>query len=637
VPASPSTGRARFRRAANSRPAGAFPGPRTVQVGKRGPPRRGAQPAGGFRRTIGVTNPPHEIGPARFVARVAAVAALYFLGGRLGLWLAFGHGSVSPVWPPTGIALATLIVLGPRYWPGVAIGAFAVNVLTPAPLGAVLGITAGNTLEALAGAALLARLGPAGQAHFDRLEDVLALLFAAVAAPLVSAGAGMTSLCLAGAAPWDAFGPLALQWWIGDGMGALVLVPLVLAWRPGAPRGATGGPVEALVLLSGLVAAAALVFVHPFEARLLEGSYLVFPFVSWGALRFGLRGATAAIVVASGIAITGTVRGLGPFRGEDAAESLALLQVFLGVISVTGLMLAAIAAQRRAAEQALATVNAELEQRVLARTAELGKTNEELTKTNEENEAFVFSVSHDLRSPLVNLQGFSHELELTAADLRALLARDDVPADVRERALRLLDGDAAESIRFIRTGVSRLGSHTDALLRLSRAGRVEYRLGEVDVAAIAARVVASMHATIEERGATVRVGRLGSAWGDEIAVEQVLANLIGNALHYLDPSRPGEIDVADEDGAPAGMRTYAVRDNGRGIPAAHVADVFLPFRRFHPDAARGEGLGLAIVRRTVERHGGRVEVESSDGKGSTFRVTLPVAAHRAQPATDGAP
>jgi PAS domain S-box-containing protein len=280
------------------------------------------------------------------------------------------------------------------------------------------------------------------------------------------------------------------------------------------------------------------------------------------------------------------------------------------------------ATTRKKYEDALRHLNQELEDRVRARTAELGERNLQLAQKNEENETFVYSVSHDLRSPLVNLEGFSQELAASLRDLTRLLADDRIPADVRARAAELVDGAMLESVTFIRTGVDRLSRIIDALLRLSRAGRVEYQPQRVDVAAVAKRVADALHATATERKAEVVIGELPPAWGDPTAVEQVFANLVGNALNYLDPARTGRVEVggADDDG---GKVTYFVRDNGLGITAAHLPRLFQAFQRLHADKAPGEGMGLAIVRRILERLGGTIRVESKPAAGTTFLVTLP--------------
>lgn len=278
--------------------------------------------------------------------------------------------------------------------------------------------------------------------------------------------------------------------------------------------------------------------------------------------------------------------------------------------------------ERVRAEEAIRALNQELEERVKARTAELEETNRQLARKNEENETFVYSVSHDLRSPLVNLEGFSRELSLACEDVKRILTDPAMPADLRARAEAVLGQEVRESIGYIRAGVARLTGIIDALLRLSRVGRVQYEPRPVAVAPIVGRVVQSLRVTADEKGASVSVGPLPDAWTDPLVAEQVFANLIGNALHYLSPDRPGRVEVGSAPGDP-GVRTYFVRDNGVGVPAAHQAQLFQAFRRLHPGLAAGEGMGLVMVRRMLERLGGRVWFESAEGEGTTFYFTLP--------------
>jgi PAS domain S-box-containing protein len=278
--------------------------------------------------------------------------------------------------------------------------------------------------------------------------------------------------------------------------------------------------------------------------------------------------------------------------------------------------------ERVRAEEAIRALNQELEERVKARTAELEEINRQLARKNEENETFVYSVSHDLRSPLVNLEGFSRELALSCEEVKRVLTDPAMPPELRAKAETIVGREVAESIGHIQAGVARLTGIIDALLRLSRAGRVQYEPRPVAVGPIVDRVVQSLRVTADQKGAVVTVDPLPDAWADPQAVEQVFANLIGNALNYLDPSRPGRVEVGSAADAP-GLRTYSVRDNGVGIPAAHQAQVFQAFRRLHPGHAEGEGMGLVMVRRMLDRLGGRVWFESAEGVGTTFYFTLP--------------
>jgi len=259
------------------------------------------------------------------------------------------------------------------------------------------------------------------------------------------------------------------------------------------------------------------------------------------------------------------------------------------------------------------------------RAADMNRANLDLDLKNQEIEMFVYSVSHDLRSPLVNLQGFSQELGLARDELRRLFADKISPLSC-ERAKALIERDVSEPINYIQAAVTRLSSIIDALLRLSRAGRVEYHPRLVELAPVVARIVASLRGSIAKCDAGVTIHSLPSVWADPAAAEQIFANLIGNAINYLDPNRPGVIEIGTVDRPVEGMvspRTCFVKDNGLGIAPAYLPKVFAIFQRLHGDVAVGEGVGLALVRRVVERHGGRVWVESEEGKGSTFFVALP--------------
>jgi signal transduction histidine kinase len=197
--------------------------------------------------------------------------------------------------------------------------------------------------------------------------------------------------------------------------------------------------------------------------------------------------------------------------------------------------------------------------------------------------------------------------------------------------VHILDGDVRESLQYLRAAVTQAAAIIDALLRISRAGRLEYQWQRVSVGRVVGRVVEALQGVISQRATVVTVRELPPAWGDPGAIEQIFSNLVGNALNYLDPARSGRIEIGALEPEPVDetepralrTRTYYVRDNGLGIPAAYMSKVFRAFQRLHGDVANGDGVGLAVVRRMVERHGGRIWVESAEGAGSTFFVVLP--------------
>lgn len=274
------------------------------------------------------------------------LAGVYFGAAKLGLSLAYLHKSASPVWPPTGIALAAILLLGYRVWPGVWLGAFLANATTTVPLATAFGISVGNTLEALAGGYLLYRFVGPGP-FFSRSADVFRfVLIAGLLATTISATIGVASVALGGTAPWSMAGPIWLTWWLGDAMGAVVLAPLLLNWVESprfVPR--PSKTLEAIILGLLLVGANDVVF----EGRLpidYPFAYSVLPLLIWAAIRFGQRGATLAVAVTSTIAVWGTMNGSGPFAGRSPNESLMLLQAFMGIASFTALLLAANVSER---------------------------------------------------------------------------------------------------------------------------------------------------------------------------------------------------------------------------------------------------------------------------------------------------
>ena len=280
------------------------------------------------------------------------------------------------------------------------------------------------------------------------------------------------------------------------------------------------------------------------------------------------------------------------------------------------------------AEQREALAQAELRDRA----HKLDELNQALAAQTQDNEMFVYSVSHDLRSPLVNLQGFGKEIRYGAQDLKDQLEASALPQATKQSLVKLIDQDIFASLNFLDSAVLRSAAIIDALLRLSRAGRVEYTAVPVDVQRVAERVVGALHGSLEQRGAKVSIGRLPQAWADATAVEQIFGNLVNNAVAYLDKDRPGEISIGALDAAASDVEdaaedshgvTYFVRDNGMGIPEHLQVKLFVAFQRLHGNASPGEGIGLALVRRVVDRNGGRIWVESTAGVGSTFFVTLP--------------
>jgi len=303
--------------------------------------------------------------------KLAALATAYFLTARLGLSLGAVSGVATSVWPPTGISLAALLLFGNGLWPGIACAAVLANLSVGVPALAALAIGAGNTLEALGGAYLLrhvVRFRPSLQ----RVRDVLGLVFLAAAlSTMVSATIGVTVAWLGGVVPGSAFGTAWRTWWQGDAMGDLVVAPLLLIWPTHSRlRLSRRKSVEAAALLAGLILLCALVFGGSanINAPYYAEPYLVFPCLIWAALRFDQPGVVIASVVTSGLALWGTAHGFGPFAKETLQGSLLSVQTFMGVVTITALVLGAAISERRTAQAKLRRLAGHVQQQ--ARTLE---------------------------------------------------------------------------------------------------------------------------------------------------------------------------------------------------------------------------------------------------------------------------
>lgn len=271
-------------------------------------------------------------------------------------------------------------------------------------------------------------------------------------------------------------------------------------------------------------------------------------------------------------------------------------------------------------QQELRQHRAHLEALLAARTDDLGVLNRELQRKNEELEQLVYVTSHDLRSPLVNVQGFSRELELSLGELRELLA-NPLGVATEERLRRLLDEDVPESLQFILASVAKMDALLTALLRLSRVGRQPVLPVDLDMQALAVEVVHSMMYELVEAGCDLELGELPPCRADAGRMSQALSNLISNAAKFRHPGRPGRIRVSGvvRDGA----AVYCVEDNGVGVHPDHQRKIFELFQRLRPAETPGDGLGLAIVKRVVERLGGAAWVESEPGAGARFYLRVP--------------
>jgi integral membrane sensor domain MASE1 len=280
----------------------------------------------------------------RTTITILAVAVAYYATAKVGLVLALVNDQVTPLWLPTGISVAALLMSGRKVLPGIALGALTANIALGAGPGPTVLITIGNTAAPLAAWYLLTRFG--FQPQLERLKDALLLVFAgALGAMLISAVIGTAALRLGGVIEWHEVPAVVSVWWTGDAMGVLVFTPLLLTlprhWQASPRRLVEGG---VLLIVTAVLAA----FVTLTESRLL---FLVFPMLIWAALRFQHAIAAPCAALISVAAVMSAAS--GHFAASDLLSTMIVLQAFNGSVALTGLILSAITSERNQARQAI--------------------------------------------------------------------------------------------------------------------------------------------------------------------------------------------------------------------------------------------------------------------------------------------
>ncbi|MGR3301910.1 MAG: ATP-binding protein [Candidatus Scalindua sp.] len=264
-----------------------------------------------------------------------------------------------------------------------------------------------------------------------------------------------------------------------------------------------------------------------------------------------------------------------------------------------------------------------LEQKVEDKTKEIKRMLDELTYKNKEMEQVMYVTSHDLRSPLLNIQGFSRELVKDIEKVRQKLNENSTSSAVKEKLAETLEEDIPDALRFIIASSSKMDTLLSGLLRISRMGRVVLAIKQLDMNKLISNVIGTYEYKIKEEEVKIQVGELPSCKGDSAQINQVFSNLLDNAMKYLDSDREGIIKISGR--SEIGHIVYCLEDNGAGIAERHQDKIFEIFHRLDPagNDVAGEGLGLTIIRKILDRHGGKIWVESESGKGSKFFVSLP--------------
>lgn len=522
-----------------------------------------------------------------YLWQVGLLFAVYLITARAGLQLGAVSGFATLVWAPTGVALASLLLLGYRLWPGILLGAWLVNMITGAPWLTALAIGVGNTLEAVFGTFVLRRF------HFrPALESVrdasLFLVWGALGASLIAATIGVSSLAAAGLVAPEAYRTTWLAWWIGDALGAIIVGNIVLnggklLWlRRQSQRIMEAIILLALLLTFNLTVFIGLVDVAPHLQTASSLAYLIFPVLIWAAVRFGTGGAAVAIAITSAISVWGTALGRGPFVVGALSHNLLLLQIFMGTTAATIMVLAAAVAER-------------------------ARANQEVLRLNRAQLEFISLASHELRTPLASIKLYLEAL-LTGNPGGFSPKELDYLQEIQRSARRML-----ESVQTL-LGVSRI----EMGIFIAKPTRTNVR-------ELVNEVIQGVRPQLEEKQIrlhTVYAPEFLWLYVDPGLMSIVLQNLLSNSLRYSPPQTTIRV-TGEKIGAEVRL---TIRDQGYGIPPAQQPKIFTKlFRASNAQAIEpeGTGLGLYIVKSIVEATGGRIWFDSDTKTGTTFWVAWP--------------
>lgn len=533
-----------------------------------------------------------------YAGGLVAIGAIYFALAKGGLALASIHPSATPIWPPTGVALAAVLLQGYRIWPAIFTAAMVANATTAGSVATSIAIATGNSLEAVVGAYLINRWS-GGCNTFSTPNSVakFALICVAIASP-ISASIGLTSLATVGYIEPENFADAWITWWLGDATGALVIAPAIVLWAAGHHHAFSRNEfletvgVLATAAVVGLIAFSPLIEQTPGRDPL--GFLAILPML-WAALRRGPRDTATVALVLAGTTIWGTLMGGGPFTSGDLNSSFLLVLMFLISIAVPSLLLSADVEVRKKAEEGLRRAQIELERKVAERT-------QELELANAAKSRFLAMASHDLRQPL-------HALGLFVAQLRT-------PLSSRERTKTIERVDAARK---------ELDEMFNSLLDISRldAGMLTPKITEFPIAHLLQKIERTFNQATREKGLQLRIRR-SNAWvrSDPMLLERILLNLVSNAVRYT--LRGGIIVGCRRRGETLRIEVW---DTGPGIPEDQKQNIFGEFFQVpgqERNRSGGLGLGLAIVDglRLLLDH--RIDLASRVGRGSRFAIELPI-------------
>jgi signal transduction histidine kinase len=534
--------------------------------------------------------------------KIGFIAVLYYLAARLGYYLVFQNITDLPAWPPAGIAFALIILLGRSAWPGVTLGALVANILAywnneTLDKEAIIAISAfiaiGQTLEVIFGNYLV-KVWIKDSYPFKKAKDTFRFLFVTFFMCVIGATIGTLSLYFNGVVASDSLLKSGFTWWVGSVVGILLFTPFILAVAQKQKFDFLSSRVlEAGIFILCMIGICFLLQLEYFNTTLVRAlPYLAIPLVLWLAFRFNLLLTITFALIVSLISIYFSIQNTGPFILERVSDTQLLLQIFIGMITISAIVLSATVAERTQAENELTQFNGNLEAMVSERTKELSKRNSELDN-------FVYSVSHDLRAPIASVLGLIH------------LANTDKDKAMTKTYLDKIYSSALQQDNFIKE-----------ILDQSRNSRLEVKNDEIQFEELIDETFNQLKFATATGTAVEKIVDIHQSepfHSDRWRLKVILNNLISNSIRYRngrDPVIKINVNVINQ------KAQFEIEDNGRGIAKEHLGNVYRMFYRATDDGA-GSGLGLYIVKETVDKLKGSISIESEEGHGTTVKMEIP--------------
>lgn len=506
-----------------------------------------------------------------WIIKILFLFSIYFLTAKLGLEINSVSGFATLIWMPTGISLAAVLMFGFRIWPAIALGAFFANLITGAPIPVAVGISFGNTMEALVAAKILELVG--FRNSLERLFDALALIVvAALFSTTISATIGVISLILGGVITADVFKSTWIAWWTGDVLSNLVIAPFLLSWSFNSSL-TIRKRVESMILISLLIFVGIGIFGGGFgmETTSLPITHIIFPPLILIAIWFSPKETTISTLILSIIAISATVGGSGPFVSDDLSKSLMSLQSFIGISAVTSLLLTSLSSEKRYLEK--------------------------------RKDEFISIASHELRTPLTSIKGYIQLMNQYMKENKKI-------------------GVLHSYILRMETEVKRLTQLVDNLLDTSKiqSDKLGLEKESFKLDSLTKEVIANIQKVTSHK--IILKGKTKTQlFADKNRITQVLINLISNAIKFSPDANKIIVHLSQN----KNNIEVSVEDFGMGIEEKNINKIFERFYQASSikQQSSGLGLGLYIASDIVKKHGGKIWVKVKKGKGSIFTFSLP--------------